>query len=155
MSGVKHLIECHCVLAIYKSSQKIINHKFPVYTKIDSDGKVITKLAKCNNCDTLHEVYDICRSEIKFGKDQTAVTLTKEDIGYMLSDRLVDLLTKTDVDISVWEHVLDIVEEKRWGETIVIKRDIIGERQQVKVLEMLSEDKFKIKNELINDIIVL
>ena len=52
LPGIKHLIECHCVLAIYKKNQKIINHKFPVYSKIDEKGAVIPKLSKCNNCDT-------------------------------------------------------------------------------------------------------
>ena len=154
MSGLKHLIECHCVLALFKSSQKIINHKFPVYSKIDLNGKVIPKIVKCNNCDSLHKVYDICKSEIKFGKDQTSVTVTREDLGYMLPDRLNDLLTKVDVDISVFEHALDIIEEERWGEHIVLKRDIIEEKHQIKLLEILSEEKYKITNEVINNIIV-
>lgn len=154
MPGLKHLIECHCVLALFKSSQKIINHKFPVYSKIDSNGKVISKIVKCNNCDSLHKVFDICKSEIKFGKDQTPVTVTREDLGYMLPSRLNDLLVKTDVDISVFEHVLDVIEEERWGEYIVLKRDIIDEKQQVKLLEIFSEEKYKITNEVINNIIV-
>ena len=154
MPGIKHLIECHCVLAIYKSNQKILNHKFPVYSKIDENGKVIEKIVKCNNCDTLHVVKDICRSEIRGGKDQTEVLISKEEIGFMLSDKINRLLSKVDADISTWEHVLDIVEESRWGETVVIKRDIIGETEQVKLLTVLSEDKIKITNETINDIIV-
>ena len=154
MPGIKHLVECHCVLALFKSSQKIINHKFPVYSKIDENGKVVPKIVKCNNCDTLHRVFDICKSEIKFGKDQTDVTLTREDLGYMLPSRLNDLLLKVDADISLFEHAVDIIEEKRWGEHIVIKREIIDERHQVKLLEILSEEKYKITNEVIDNIIV-
>ena len=45
MPGIKHLIECHCVLAIFKSKEeKIIFHKFPTYSKIDENEKVIPKL---------------------------------------------------------------------------------------------------------------
>ena len=154
MPGIKHLIECHCVLAIFKNNQKILNHKFPVYSKIDNEGRVIEKIAKCNNCDTLHVIRDICKSEIRGGKDQTEVTLSREEIGYMLSDKMNNLLLKVDADISTWEHVLDIIEEKRWGESVVIKRDIIGEQEQVKLLTILTEEKFKITNETISDLII-
>ena len=154
MNSVKHLIECHCVLALYKQKEKLFNHKFPVYSKIDDNGRVIHKLVKCNNCDTMHYVYDICKSEIRPGKDQSDIILSKEDISFMLEQKLVNLLTKSNADISTWEHVLDIIEEKRWGEHVVIKRDIIDEKQHVKVIEILSENKFKIKNKTIEDLIV-
>ena len=153
MPGIKHLIECHCVLALYKNSQKIINHKFPVYSKLDKNGKPVRKIVKCNNCDTLHVVTDIFKSEIRGGKDQTDVVLSKEEIGYMLDNKINNLLVKVDADISIWEHILDIIEEERWGEQVVIKRDVIDEKQQVKVLEILSDSKFRISNETIEDLI--
>ena len=153
MPGLKHLIECHCTLAIYKNNQKIINHKFPVYSKFDSNGRIIKKIVKCNNCDTLHEVFDLCKSEIKPGKDETQVILSKEDISYMLPDKVNNLLYKTDADISVWEHVLDVIDEERWGEVIVFKRDIIDEITNVKGIVFESENKFKIFTDTINDLI--
>jgi|TARA_R100000081_G_scaffold53342_1_gene25896 hypothetical protein len=154
MPGVKHLIECHCILALYKASQKIINHKFPVYSKIDENGNIVEKLVKCNNCDAVHLVKEICKSEIQFGKDQTQIILTKEELGYMLPDKIKNFLLKIDADISIWEQILHILEEERWGENIVIKRDVIGENQHVKILSLLSEDKFKVTSEVINDMVV-
>ena len=73
MSGLKHLIECHCYLKIYKKDIKNINHKFPVYSKFDLDGLIVPELFKCNNCDALHWVYDVCKSELRPGKDQTVI----------------------------------------------------------------------------------
>ena len=32
MAGVKHLIECHCKLRLYRDNKKNIYHKFPVYS---------------------------------------------------------------------------------------------------------------------------
>lgn len=154
MPGVKHLINCHCILAIFKNNQKIINHRFPVYSKVDETGKPFEKIVKCNNCDTLHLIKGICQSEILPGKDQTQVVMTKEEIGFMLSEKINNILNKVDADISTWEHVLDIVEEKRWGECVVIKRDIIDEKQQIKIVQFISEDKIKIMNETINDTII-
>lgn len=155
MAGIKHLIDCHCVLAIYKKNEKIINHKFPVYSKLNESGNVIPKLVKCNNCEALHNVYGICKSEIKGGKDQTSTTITKDDLSLMLPDKLSNLLIKIDADISTWEHALDIIEEARWNEQIVIKRDVIDELQVVKILTILSEDKFKVTSETIEDLIGL
>ena len=62
-------------------------------------------------------------------------------------------LATIDADIATWEQVLHAIEEKRWGEKIVIKRDIIEEREHVKILEILNESKFKIYSDVIRDII--
>ena len=100
MPGVKHLIECHCVLAIYRTKESNINHKFPVYSKIDKQDKIIPKICKCNNCDTMHYVYDVCRSEIRGGKDQSELTISIDELSYMLPERLANALLKIDTDIS-------------------------------------------------------
>ena len=132
----------------------MINHKFPVYSKIDNDNKVIPKYSKCNNCESLHYVYDICKSELKGGKDQTEVTLTKEDMSIMLPNRLVNILYKQNCDISTWEQIVDIYDEFRWGEHVIIKRDIIDENEHVKILYILNENKFKIDNKAIKNTII-
>ena len=155
MPGVKHLIECHCVLKIYKGEETITNHKFPVYSKIDSDGKIIPKLAKCNNCESLHYVNDFCRSDLRGGKDQTSVTLSVEDIGLSLPSRVAEILARSQCDISTWEHCLDIFEESRWGEFVVLNRDVIDENQQVKILTIKSETFYKVENKVINSLIML
>ena len=151
--GIKHLIECHCYLAIYRNNDKQILHKFPVYSKFDDSGKIIEKSVKCNNCETLHTVYDIGKSFINPGKDQTQIINSKDDIGLSLDPKIVNVLKQYNCDISNWEHVLDVIEEKRWGEEIVIKRDIINEKTHVKIIKIESFDKIKIKNETIDEFI--
>ena len=39
MPGIKHLIECHCYLKIYKKENTFINHKFLVYSKVNEFDK--------------------------------------------------------------------------------------------------------------------
>ena len=154
MPGIKHLIECHCVLSIYKSKdKKRVYHKFPVYSKIDSNDAVIPKLAKCNNCDTLHYIHDVCKSEIRGGKDQTTITSDISELSLMLPERLANTLIKLETDMSNWDHIIDIFEEERWGESVVLRRDIIEEKQHVKSLEVISAERFKIKNNVITDVI--
>tara|TARA_Y100000593_G_scaffold94436_1_gene193529 strand:- start:3700 stop:4167 length:468 start_codon:yes stop_codon:yes gene_type:complete len=154
MPGIKHLIECHCILPIFKTGKsEMINHKFPVYSKIDSNDKILERFIKCNNCDTMHYVYDVCKSEIRGGKDQSEISISKEELSLMLPERLSNALLKMNTDISNWEHIVDIFDEQRWGEFVVLKRDIIDEKQHVKIVEISSESVFKIKNQVIEDIL--
>ena len=154
MPGIKHLIECHCYLAIYKKQVNPINHRFPVYSKIDENGVVVKKNVKCNNCDAFHFVYDLCKSEIKAGKDQSSLVLTKKDVSTMLPQKIVNFLSENNCDISIWEHVKDIIDERRWEEQVVIKRDIIDEKQQVKYITIDNNKNININLAVIDDIIL-
>jgi len=151
MPGIKHLIECHCVLKIYEKNTKIINHKFPVYSKLNKHNLIIPKLAKCNNCEALHYIYDICKSELRPGGDQTIVTLDIDDITIALPDKLVTLLKKYQCDMATWEHVLDIIENNLKNQHIVLKRDIIDEKQQLKILFIINENKFRVETKTLED----
>lgn len=153
MPGLKHLIECHCVLSLYKTGEEMINHKFPVYSKTDNHGKIIPRFVKCNNCDTMHHVFDVCKSEIRGGKDQSELTLSLDELSLMLPERLSNALVKIKTDISNWEHIVDIFEEKRWGENVVLRRDVIDEKQHVKIIEVTSSETFKLTNQIISDLI--
>tara|TARA_B100000674_G_C37968822_1_gene975927 strand:+ start:2541 stop:3002 length:462 start_codon:yes stop_codon:yes gene_type:complete len=153
MPGIKHLIECHCYLAIFKNNKNLVNHKFAVYSKLDDLNNVIPKIFKCNNCDALHKVVDIGRSELIPGKDQTSLTLTKEELSLMIPNSIKNILEDYNCDISNYDHVIDIIEEKRWGEFIVLKREVMNENEVVKILTINSKNKIKVSTETINLIV--
>ena len=152
--GIKHLIECHCTLKIYEGNDEHLYHKFPVYSKIDERGKVVEKFVQCNHCQTIHRVFDICKSDIiRSGKDEHNTAINKEDISYQLSDKINKLLRRYNCDISTWEQILDYCEKEYWGQKIVINREIIDGKYHVKLLTLISESKIKIENKVIeNDI---
>jgi hypothetical protein len=153
--GFKHLIECHCTLSIFKKhSTGNVYHKFPVYSKFDDNDNVIQKIVQCNNCGVVHKIVDICQSEIMGGKDDLKTGLDIEDIGMQLPTRLEHILIKNNCDIATWEHALDIIDEERWGESIIISRQIIESKQNIKLLEIFSIDKFKITANIIEDEII-
>ena len=155
MPGIKHLIECHCKLAIYKNIKKDVYHKFPVYSKINEYGKIIEKFRNCNNCEALHKIYDIGKSEIFPGKDQSETIMQKEDFKYTLSENIFNFLQDNNADISNYYHIKDIIDEKRWDENVVIKRDIIDEKTQIKYIVIKSNNRFEIKNAVLEDTIIL
>jgi len=154
MPGIKHLIECHCFLTIYKKGKKMINHRFPVYSKIDDQGKLIPKLVKCNNCEAAHYIEKIGRSELRPGKDQSDAVIKIEDIKHDLPDRIFKYLIENNCNIADFEHAKDIIQEKRWGESIVIRRDIVKEKQQVKYIVVNDKNNFQVKSDVIEDLIV-
>lgn len=152
MSGQKHLIECHCYLKLYSDDEQKINHKFSVYSKFDEEGKVVPRLQKCNNCDTLHYIHDICRSELRVGKDETMVTVDAEEMTLMLPERLSNIFIKNNCSIADIEHAIDIIEEERWGEHVVIRRDVIEEEEQIKLVRIVDERRFQIETKTIKSL---
>tara|TARA_B100000214_G_C23974250_1_gene631874 strand:+ start:12005 stop:12487 length:483 start_codon:yes stop_codon:yes gene_type:complete len=153
MSGIKHLIECHCILPQYKRRDPPLYHKFSVYSKI-KDGLVCEKYAQCNNCGIVHKVYDVCRSEIVYGKEDFNTGLSIPDMSIQLTDKLSMLLSNHNCDYATWEHIVDIVDEERWGEPVVIKRDIVEDKIVVKVLKLQEGEKIKIQTKIIEDQII-
>lgn len=154
MTGQKHLVECHCILPIFKNARKEVYHKFPVYSKIDASGKVIPKYVRCNNCEAVHYVYEICSSEIKPGKEDISSITTKKEIAISLSERLVDVLESQECTIADYEQVLDAIENEVYPTQLIVKREIIDENHLVKILEIMSENKFKLFSERINNMVV-
>ena len=63
-------------------------------------------------------------------------------------------LTKNRADIADFEHALDILDNKRWGENIVVKRSIVNDIENVKILQINSEDIIRLFNKEINTIVM-
>ena len=148
--GIKHLIECHCILPQYKRRDPPLYHKFLVYSKI-KDGLIDEKYSQCNNCGAVHKVYDICRSEVVVGKEDLNTGLSISDMSMQMSDKLSMLLSNHNCDYATWEHVVDIIDEERWGEPVVIKRDIVDDKTVVKILNLQENEKIKIRSKIIED----
>ena len=76
---VKHLVECHCVLPQYRNRQELVYHKFTVFSLLEDDS-VVEKLVRCNNCDAVHRVFDVCKSEIFIGDLDLTTIRTPHEI---------------------------------------------------------------------------
>lgn len=125
MEGIKHLIECQCVLPQFRNANPPVYHKFVVFSVVNDSDSVINKVAQCNNCGILHKVFEIGKSEILTGdEDGTSSVLTKEDIKMMLPSNVSNVLENYSADLPTWEQCLFIVENKRWDTAVVVSREV-------------------------------
>jgi len=153
MLGFKHTIECHCILPLYKNKQPTVYHKFTVYTKIDNKGKVIPKYVNCNNCGITHNVYEICKSDIKIGKEDITSVRNIKDIKFSLNKKVVSLLEEYNCEMPVYEEIEDILEQEIFPTELILKREIIDEEHHIKLLQINGKSSFKIKSEVISTIL--
>ena len=147
---VKHLIDCHCILSVYKNRTKPVYHKFPVFSMLEEDS-IKEKYVLCNNCDIVHRVFEINKSEIKWGNEgyQSLVT-TKEDVKFNLEnsglERLVTILEVNNIDLSDWELIEYLLDHNLSGSVVLDKKEIEN-FINYKYLE-IKESKYKIKNSI-------
>ena len=139
------MIECHCILPQFKNRADPPYHKFVVFSIIDDSDTVIPKYAQCNNCDVIHKIFDICKSEIISGKDELKSITTKDDLSLMLSPNLVEVLKTYNVDVPTWEQANFIISNRKWGQSIILSKDTIDDDVMGKRLVFKGAKKFKLE----------
>jgi hypothetical protein len=153
MKYLKHLIECQCILPQYKKQTVPIFHKFPVFSLFKSNDNdefinIIEKYVKCNNCESVHKIYDICKSELlKNSDDYIDLVTTLDDLKYSLPADLIDLMSKNKlIDIADYEMALYFFENKI-NDRIIISRKNVGKDIVCKFL-VFDEGKYSIKQQI-------
>lgn len=144
--GLQHLIQCHCILPQYRKRKDPIFHQFTVFSTLEND-EVVEKNAQCPNCGVLHRVFDICKSEILIGKDETKTLAEIKDMRLLLPTALVDLLESYSCDINIWEQAVFIRQNKKWGEKIKLSSDSSETENSAKFLIFLDNESYKISTE--------
>lgn len=143
--GQKHLIKCRCVLQQFKRQDEPPSHQFVVFSIIDENGDVVPKLAQCNNCNVIHRVTDLTRSEVVFGKEVAASIVTIDDVRGSLPENLAKILETNQADLPTWEATQFAYENKQWGQFIVMTTEADGVMRQGKYVKILGENMFKVE----------
>ena len=146
-----HLVECQCILQIFKNKTKPVYHKIPVFSLVNDD-KFQDSHVVCDNCGIVHHVNEVSKSEIKWGfENLESLVKTKEDVKFNLEsqgfDRLIHVLEKEDLPVAKWEKVEYSLENKL-EENIVLQKTDHDNNIVLKVLE-IKDGKFKIKKEIL------
>lgn len=144
--GQKHLITCRCVLPQYKSLKDPPPHKFIVFSEILESGDVKVKYSQCNNCGVIHRITDVCKSEIVTGKDHMNSLIKVEDIRPSLHQNFINILDGNSADLATWEAVQNIVENKRWGDFVVLTKEVEGLEVHGKYIRILGESICKVES---------
>ena len=152
MRGVKHLIECRCILPTLKNRDNPPSHKFVVFSILDENDNVKEKMVSCNNCDINHLVYDICHSKIMTAEG-TVATLTSEDISAMLPESVISVLETYDKTLPDYEHINFMINENKIEDFLVLTSDISDDKKVGKILRYKGENRFIIEPYSTSDIV--
>ena len=140
MQGIKHIIECHCILPQNRNKRVPLYHTFIVFSEIDNSDTVVPKFVQCNNCGIVHKVVDVCRSEIAVGKEELKTITTIEDIKVSLPEDACNILESYSCDLATWEHLDFVYRNSKWDDQIILARDIIDDEIQGKRLTFNERD---------------
>ena len=146
MRGQKHLVACRCVLPQFKGRTNPPRHQFAVFSSINEDDSVVVKYAQCNNCGIIHKVTDICKSEIMQGKEAMASIVSIDDVKLSLPSSLVNILERNHADLATWEQAQFILENKEWGNFLLLAGEEDSGVKQIKYVRIMSDSFFKIEN---------
>lgn len=146
MRGQHHLVKCRCVLPQYKGATNPPVHQFVVFSIITDTDSVKQKFAQCNNCGIVHKVTDICVSEILAGKEAMASVVKIEDVKLSLPPNLSDILERNNVDVATWEQAQFIIENKEWGNFVILAQEEESGTRQGKYVRIMSETFFKVES---------
>lgn len=151
MAGIKHLIQCHCILPQYKKLPDPVFHKFVTFSSIDADGDVIPSIARCNNCGVIHKIVDFCTSEFIHGIEDTNAISEIKDIRSNIPEKISQILEDNKCDVATWLQVDDILKNEEWGSWVVLSKESLVGSTQIKQLIIDGIDKLKIESHLRKD----
>ena len=152
--GIKHLIQCHCILPQYRGQADPVFHQFTVFSVLDIESDTISSsFSECNNCGAAHKIIDICKSEIVVGKDEVRSQITIEDIKHSLPASLFELLCSYDRGLPDFEHAQFIIDNNLWGDYIVLSREEIDDFVQGKIVTFVSIDKFRVESYTLRNVV--
>lgn len=142
--GIKHNIQCLCVLPQFRNRANPPNHEFVVFSVLDESDTIEEKYSQCNNCGVIHRVIDLCKSEIATNRAEISI-LSKKDICLMLPSPVVNVLENYDCDLPTWEHALFITSEKKWEDFVVLEKNAIDDGFEGKLLRFKEDNKYTIE----------
>ena len=119
-------------------------HQFVVFSVINEDV-IQEKFVQCNNCGLIHKVVDICKSEIQNSKEHMNSLITIEDIKSSLPQNIASILENNSADLATWEAVQFFLENKQWGNIVVLTKDNEGDQIHGKYIRVLGETLCKVE----------
>jgi hypothetical protein len=143
LTGQNHLIECQCILSQFKDIEPPLFHHFIVFSVLENN-KVKESYAQCNNCNIIHKIIDICKSEI-LKKDEMSTLNTIDELRYGIPDKLAEELNRLDCPIHIWQNVNFIYQNEMWKtgiQNVVVSTESVEDGKIGKYISIRNADKF-------------
>ena len=151
-SGVKHHVQCRCVMRQYVGKPSPPTHQFAVFSVIDDDGNVQQSYAQCNNCGIVHKIIEINKSKILANEDLKS-SITVDDIKQTMNEKYASILEKYDVDLATWQQVSFILKNELWGSVVVLTKEKFESDVNVKLLHVIGKTLLKIVDKSTKEIV--
>jgi len=142
--GIKHNIQCLCVLPQFRNRRNPPNHEFIVFSILDGSDVMEEKYSQCNNCGVIHRIIDLCKSEVATNRAEISL-LTEKDIRLMLPTPVSEVLENYQCDLPTWENALFIINEQKWDEFIVLEKNTIDDGFEGKLLRFKPNNRYIIE----------
>ena len=145
--GVKHLVECSCVLPQLSKLPNPPSHEFIVFSiHDDSTDDFESSFVQCDNCGVVHKVVDICSSVILHGRDEMRSVIVIDDVKSGIPAAIVNVLEQHKVDLATWQQVAWVIESKSWGTPVILTSEYIDGSRQGKIMTIIGDTLHKISN---------
>lgn len=150
---LKHLITCKCILLQFKHLPTPPAHKFVVFSEMNENGLIVPSLAQCPNCGVVHKVKEVGLTEILRKEDAPSI-LTIEEIKSGLPEETVNKFSGYDLHLHQWQEISWIVENKKWGKTVILTKDTVEGLVEGKYAQIFGPSLIKISKFSREDILV-
>ena len=145
MTGIKHHIECHCVLPQYRNVKRPIYFGFNAFSEMDEGNSVCLKFLQCPNCGVIHRVYDLCKSEILAGKDESAIVRSLSDVKLSIPENFVELLETHNCEFADYEKLEFILDNELWTDRVLLSMDFDENNRIGKMLTFSNKGKPRVE----------
>ena len=142
--GIKHLLQCRCILPTLKKRKDPPLHQFKVFS-IQENGKIVEKMVTCNNCGVVHRVHEVCRSSIMNNVEGTKSSVTIDDISLMIPESILSILKSYEKELPDYEHIKFMLDDEKVGEFIILSQEFNEGRRTGKVLKYKGNRRFEIE----------
>jgi hypothetical protein len=118
-------------------------HKFVVFSEIDSDAAIVPSLAQCPNCGVVHKVTEVGVSEV-LRKEDLPSMLTADEMKSNLPEKLVEALTGYELELHQWQEIKWIFDNEAWGRSVIIVKEKADGLLAGKTLQIIGSGLWRV-----------
>lgn len=150
MEIIKHTIQCRCLVPVLEeeTEKEPPLYQFVAVSLIDDKGQLIKSTTCCDNCGRLHEIVEVGQSNVVEGMDVPMAFTTIRDIRMSLPEKLQKILDENKCPKHTWEYASLVLENKLWGASIILGREIKDNKVLFKSLRFLGETFYKFETNI-------